>query len=537
MSMSSSLMKHSLLGALAALLLFFAACNTPEPQEKTPADSGTEKTVAEKPPVREQTPEKGTPPPGVGDACRRSPIVAKGTCPNDRLICVAVNDSDNKCFENCTKTNECADPSEACIAGPRGLKVCYKVAKAGAKCDPLNRIICRRDFADPPEFCNGGVCKARPKDGWDKGDRCTPPRGNQQSDCKSGMLCLTVASDDYRCIQSCKADGDCPKGEICDADTFQNKVCVIPAKENERCARTERRVCKTNDPNKQLVCRDNKCVAPVTLKKVGEKCKQDIDPTKTQGNCEVGLQCLGVTQFFAVCHKPCKANSECPNGETCMMQPNVGKKATLACVIAVKDGGSCDIQKRRLCQGQPGKYFKCKTDADDKTEGTCTEVKIGDKCVNDNDCGLMKCAAVGDPKNKYCLVPCDAAKPNCPGKGACGPLAQGGPDLCMPTGPKKVNEQCTALQAGGDRLNVSGLCVGGFTCITFKQGNPAGVCMTRQLDCTKPCPTKGHVCIPIRGGALCGLNCAKDANACAATKTKCTPVSQDGKTKVCGPNI
>ncbi len=526
-------------GGVAALLLLVSACNNPEPTEKTPSDSGTQKeAIAEKPPVREQTPEKREPPPGVGKDCRRSPVTAQGTCPNKQLICVAINDTASKCFENCTKSNECASTNEACVPGPRGYNVCYKVAKAGEKCDPENRIVCRRDFADPPEFCNAGTCKARPKEGWSKGDRCTPPRSDQQSDCKTGLLCLSVAADDYRCIQSCKGAGDCPKGETCWAEPFQTKVCVIAAGENDRCARTERRFCRSTDPNKQLVCREAKCVAPVTLKKVGERCKQDIDPSKTQGDCEVGLKCLGVSEFFAVCHKPCKANSECSNGETCVRHPNVGKKATLACVIPVKDGGSCDIMKRRLCETLPGRFFKCKRAADDKTEGTCTEVKVGDGCTNDADCGSMSCTAVGDAKFRYCLIPCDAANPTCPGKGACGALIKDGPTVCSPTGPKKINEQCTALQPGGPRLNSSGLCGGGgLVCITFKQGNPAGVCMTRQLDCSKPCPNTGHKCIPVQGGALCGLDCSTNAAACTKTSTKCTPVSKDGKTKVCGPNI
>ncbi len=511
---------------LFIIFVQFNACGKDEKQqettvEKVSKDAGTiHETIAEKTPT-----EKKQPPPGVGKACISGP---RGhNCPSQTaLACLVISSNQGICVENCTATDTCTLDSEICYEYNNGYKACFKMANLGEKCSLKDRTVCRGESVDPPEYCIKGVCKARPKDGWNIGDDCSPPTG-EQSDCKKGLLCISLSKSLHQCLQKCEKDSDCPSGETCWAKPLGYKVCVIAAKVGEKCDRLERRFCKAKDAAHPVICHQGKCKMKSDYNQLGEDCKQDFDPTKVRGSCDVGMVCLGVAHFKSICHKACKSDSDCPSGEKCALHPNDGKPIK-ACIIPATKGQTCNLVKRKLCLGQAKQILRCKPNKEDEPEGKCVEVNAGDACEIASDCGPMVCSKVGD--KRYCFIPCDPKNPQCPGNGAC--VDKDGVTVCMPTGPKKLDEPCTVLQGGGAKLNTSNLCVGGISCIPFKKGSPAGVCMKPVAQCTQGACPAGHICIALKNGGLCALDCSKNTAVCKPG-TKCAQINKIGK--ICAP--
>lgn len=519
--------------ALSLLVVGFSygvACDPapPENKEKTVDASTAKETKPEPTVVRETTPEGLSQPEGLGEACRISPHSAQGTCKNDRLLCGSVSTSSNICFENCSGSDKCSVPGEQCtvVKELSTYRVCVKVAQKGETCGLDKRIICPGKSADPPLFCIQGKCTEKPKDGWGVGQVCSPPRGDQQSDCKKGLVCIIHAKGLYQCAKSCKADGDCTNGEICWEEPLKAKVCVIPVKAGGKCNKLERKFCKSDNPLSPLNCKEGICKSDSQLKQLGEKCTKSTVPGQERGNCDQNMVCLGVSRLEAKCHKACKAKSDCPSSESCVAHPNVGPGDPIqACVIEVAAGGECDLTARKMCAQEANKFFKCKKPDDKTTKGVCTEIKIGDGCKVDTDCGRMVCTKIDpkNPANKYCLLPCDPKAPKCPANGACRAWEQNGPTTCVPTGPKQKDEACTQPQATGPKLNTTTFCTGGLNCIALQQGAASGICMKNVAQCAAGSCSAGHVCIAVRGGGLCGLDCSKDKTVCKPG-TKCTPI-------------
>lgn len=524
---------------LVGWLAYGVACDPapvtekPEVKDSAPVETGPEPTITE------SAPDGLTQPDGVGNKCRRGPDPGQGDCPNKRLVCGPISRTEAYCYENCTETKKCALADEQCVtveAFPQ-IPVCVKVAKKGEECGLEKRIICPGEAVDPPLYCLSGKCTEKPKDGWDVGQPCTAPRGDQQSDCKAGLLCVQYAQNRFICAKKCDKDGDCSGSEICWEKPFSVKACVIPVKAGEKCNPLERRFCKTDNPLSPLECNaSGVCESTSDVKQLGEVCTKSVVPGQERGNCDQGMLCLGVSDREARCHKSCTNPGDCPSGEGCVQHPNPGPGDPIkACVIQVGDGEVCDLQKRKMCKQEANKFFKCKKPDDTKTEGKCVEINIGDGCVNDGDCGSMICVAVdsNQPASKYCLLPCDPKTPKCPGNGACQGFGQNGPFACLPTGPNKAAEPCKALQAGGQALNTTTLCVGGLACVTFQQGNPAGVCMKSVAQCNATACESGYVCLPTQNSGFCGLDCSTNASVCKPG-TKCVEITQL-KAKVCGP--
>lgn len=525
------------LGLVSCIVSIHMGCPSAPPEEPAPQDATTPETRPEPPPVRDDAPDGKQQPAGVGDKCTISPIAAKGTCPSDSLLCGSISNTESICFENCSKTNECALPNEQCtvVQGLSKFPACVLVADKGADCGLDKRTICRGELVDPPQFCVDGKCTERPKDGWDVDQACSPPSGTQ-SDCKAGLLCMELAKGVYRCAKKCDQDGDCPNGESCWEEPLNTKVCVIAAKSGEKCNNLERRFCRTENKLNPLDCKTGVCKPRTELKQVGETCIKSVLPGEERGNCDQGMLCLGVSDREAVCHTACNTAADCPSGEACASHPNLGPgDPARACVKPIKAGGTCDLKTRSLCEQPAGKYYKCDRPDDTTTEGKCVEINVGDGCVNDNDCGAMRCIAINPmaADKKYCLVPCDPAKPACPGNGACQAWGMNGPNACVPTGPKQQDEACTALQAVGDKLDLAKACTGGVVCVTFEQGNPAGVCMKRVVQCAAGACDAKHVCLPAGQTAFCGLDCSTDKSVCKSGTT-CRELTNP-KASVCGP--
>lgn len=505
-------------------------CGNPAPAEEITVDATPEKTPepeAQAEVVVETVPK---PPVGAGKDCVQGP--RGNDCPKDEatMHCFAVTSTKSICFENCLATNKCLDPTEECrVANKAGQKACYKAAKQGEACSLDQRIRCEEDYADPPIYCIAGKCTQRPSGGWDLGQTCTPPRGADQSDCKAGLSCVELASNEFRCLKACTQESDCPTGETCWDEPLGKKVCLIGAKENQSCERLERRFCKSDDPkNYPLECTKGKCTSTVSYVKLGEICKKDIDPTKVQGNCEPGFICLGVAEFEARCHKACDKDP-CPSGETCIDHPNINGQPLKGCILPAAKDGDCDLTKRTFCIGAGTQILRCK-------DAKCIEIQIGDGCKNDIECGPLKCTFLS-ATNGYCLVPCNPQAPQCPGNGTCQSFGQNGPFACIPTGPKKSDENCAALQAGGDKLNVGAYCQGGLICLSgFAQNNPAGVCVNPVVGCQAGACAAGRVCVPLQNSAVCAKDCSQDPAVCSAPDTACLDIQQL-QVRICGPKI
>ena len=530
-----SLSKLCLIFCFAGFILQSAACgdnNTTEPtQEKTTPDAAEK--APEKAP-KEEAPEQVGPPAGVGEKCR-SGGGGRHNCPGTGLACVITDSTNGICFESCT-SGECSQKDEICKPYSGSFKACFKLANKGEACSIETRTTCREDSVEPPEYCIQGKCTARPKDGWGEGQNCSPSGGSEQSDCKAGLACVSLASNLFKCVKTCTADADCPTGKKCWEEPLNKKVCLTAAKIGDSCDRLNFEFCYTDDKvNKPVKCdtSTSKCVSASDKKAVGEDCAQSFDPTNKQGNCEQGLVCLGVTFNRSMCYKACTAAADCTNGEVCTDHPNDGEPIK-ACVIAAKKDELCDLTKRRLCVGASGQLFRCKPHAENDPEGKCVEVNIGDACEGDAECGNMACVAPdsSQAQKRYCLTRCNPQNIQCPGNGAC--VDAGGTPVCIPVGPKKEDEACTGPQVGGAKLNTSNSCVGGLNCVTFKQGNPAGVCMKGVAQCTAGACDSKHTCVPLQNKTgICGRTCA--GNGDCLTDTICTEVSQG--VKVCGPKI
>jgi len=533
-----SLFHSARLWTVTLLLAFFAwslqaGCSTPPanepaPEPTTKADASTPEPQPEV--VQEAVPEEMTVHPKVGQSCRRGPN--GDTCDEKFLLCVPVSNTASICVQNCTSDGRCPK-GEICRIAHQGFKACIKVVKAGEKCDKSKRLHCAEDFADPPEYCIGGTCKKQPKEGWGLGERCTEPRsGSKQSDCKKGMVCLPLVKGDFRCLQACNANADCPKGEVCWDEPLGHKVCLVPAKEKEVCDRAKRRFCKSDDPqNKPLECKEGKCESKGDFKKEGDFCKVGFGADK-RGNCRADLWCVGVSEFKAICHKPCKANSDCKSGEECLMHPNYvtadKTNPVPVCVVPRTKDQDCDIMKRKLCKNTSSMYLKCK-------ESKCVQINIGDGCKTPADCGSMSCVPIdgNQPDIKYCLLPCTPGKTKCPGNGFCQAFVKDGPTVCVPTGPKGLDERCAALKAGGGKLNTTNSCKGGTLCFPLTKSG-SGVCAILVGPC-KPnvCTNKHHGCVPLQnGGGLCTVDCSKDPKLCKPGTT-CKQVTKANK--ICVP--
>jgi hypothetical protein len=518
----------------------FVQCTSNPPIEETTTQDATVPDTSEQEAVLDQvvTPEKPQPPPGLGDSCKMSPYSVQGTCPDRRLLCGTISATESRCFENCTESQTCTDEEEICrsVSEISNYPICVKLAAKGEGCGSEKRVICPGDSVNPPLYCIEGVCTERPKDGWQKGQPCTPPRGDDQSDCQSGLICVEHVKNDYRCIQKCQADGDCPTGESCWDGPLGKKVCLIAAKIGESCDPLKRRFCKTENPRNPITCKQGICRAQTELKQVGEACTKSVVPSEYQGNCDDGLACLGVSRLSSMCHKLCKSNSDCSAGQSCLQHPNIGPGDPAdVCVIAVDVGQSCDLTKQVMCKQPTDVTYKCKTPDENIDAGVCVKVDIGDACVNDADCGKMICIRVTE-KDRYCLVGCDPKAPKCPDNGGCQMWGQDGPTACIPTGPRQEDDPCTALQGGSEKLNTSALCTGGLACVRFSDQSAEGICMQQVAQCTATaCTSPGHICLATQTGGFCGLDCSQNPNVCKPN-TKCLELAQL-KAKVCGPNI
>ncbi|MCB9644129.1 MAG: hypothetical protein H6728_13720 [Myxococcales bacterium] len=523
---------------LSALLMLwtFSSTLTGCPQssgtEEIAQDSGPVETKPE-PQPEPQVEQAGKPPKGVGADCVQGPRGNNCDTSESPMLCLAVNSTKSVCYENCTATGKCMDPNEKCItATSDGLRGCYILASKGETCGVAIRTRCDEDLVDPPVFCIEGKCTERPQEGWDLGQACLPPRGNEQSDCKTGLICTELAKNDYRCFKKCEADTDCPNGEVCWDEPLNKKVCLIGSKEGGPCDRNKRQFCKSDDPaNYPLSCRNDKCESTVSYVKLGEKCRKDIDPSKKQGDCEPGLYCLGVSEFEARCHKPCQASTECPSGEVCVTHPNYPNDPEKACVIPVKLGETCNLLDRKYCHSGTDQILRCKL-PENQNAGTCIEVKVGDACVNASECGPMICVPFS-ATNLYCLFPCNPNNPTCPGNGTCAAFGDMGmpPFACIPNGPKKLDQPCKALKAEGANIDTSELCEGSLLC-AVPQGAAGGVCYETVPGCTATACQGAvqRVCIPIQNGGLCAKDCSAGSGQTCDGGTTCTDFQQ---AKIC----
>lgn len=493
--------------------------------------------------VAEPVPEKPLPPEGLGEACQISPVSQQGTCKSKGLLCGAVDDKNALCFENCSSAN-CTIDGEQCVTVDdisNRFPICVKVAKTGETCDLKSRTVCRGTAIDPPEFCVGGKCTQRPKDGWSLGQNCTFDPRNDQGDCIKNLICVEHAKEEYRCAKACNDDKDCTGGEVCGTDLGNKKACVIIAKIGEPCSPSERKFCRTTDPNNPVRCQSGVCRGSLDLKQLDEACAKSLQPGQVRGDCDQNLLCLGVSSIASKCHKECKSQSDCPTGESCMLHPNEGPGDPLrACVKPVPSGGTCDLTKRLMCEQPTGKFFKCdrkeKPDGNFEDEGTCLEIVEGAACKTATDCGAMLCITIAiqnAPPAKNCMLPCDPQTP-CPKDAACQSWGQNGPTACLPVGPKKEDEVCARFApAEGKNLDTANYCVGGFQCVGLGQ-SAQGVCMQAVAQCSaSACKSPGHVCLPTQGGGFCALDCSTNANVCK-TGTKCQPLSNP-KATICAP--
>ena len=531
--------KKALLFSLLCLcLLVFSSTaltgcpNTPPPSEEVAQDATSNEPTPE--PQPEPTPETtDQPPKGVGLDCLSGPRGNDCDTSESKMLCLPVTATRSICYENCSDSLKCRASDETClVVNQDGQRACFKRANKGEACGIAIRARCDEDLVTPPVFCVEGKCTERPAGGWDLNQSCTPPRGNEQSDCKDGLICVELASRDYRCLKKCAANSECPQGEVCWDEPLGKAVCLIGSAEGGSCERNKREFCKSDDPvNYPLTCRNAKCESTVSYVDIGEKCQKNIDPTKTQGNCKPGMLCLGVSSFESRCHYACE-NDRCPvGGEVCVTHPNISGDPLRACVLPIAKDQACNLTERKYCHSGTSQILRCKRD-EGKDEGICVEVKVGDGCINNDTCGSMRCIAL-TATNLYCLVPCDPNRPNCPGNGICQQWGQNGPFACFPVGPQKVDQPCKGLDTSGVNLDTSQLCESPLSCIAFTQNDPRGVCYRTVTGCTADAcqDSVPRVCLAVQGGGICARDCSN--NQSCETGTVCRQVQQS---QICGPD-
>ncbi|MEM1007844.1 MAG: hypothetical protein AAGJ35_02455, partial [Myxococcota bacterium] len=452
-----------------------------------------------------------------------------------RMLCLPISERRSICHENCTQNNTCQDPAEQCIAThTKGQKACYKMAQKGETCGAEQRIRCPQDLVSPPVYCVRGTCTERPAAGWDVDQTCTPPNGNAQSDCKTGLECIQLSAGQYRCAQSCSTQQDCKaQGEACWDAGFGKRYCLLEAKENQPCDRAQRRLCRSDDPkNYPLTCKNGKCVSTVSYTQIGEICRTDLDATKHRGDCAPGLLCLAVSQFEARCHHACGPNDTCPDTEVCLQHPNPGRERTRACAIPVQVGDSCAPAKRKLCASQTNDNVVCIRKDEHDLQGQCTLVTPGDRCRTAADCGRLQCTLIGE-KDTYCLSPCRPGVIDCPNQQLCLQFRDGAPFACLPDGPNALDTPCKVLQPGPDKLETRQLCKAPLYCQPFHEKKPEGLCVPFVNGCkNNPCTqTSRRICVSVVENQR-GF-CARDCSTLACPQN--TACRERGANKICSP--
>ncbi|MEM9067444.1 MAG: hypothetical protein AAGE52_03030 [Myxococcota bacterium] len=274
-----------------------------------------------------------------------------------------------------------------------------------------------------------------------------------------------------------------------------------------------------------------------------EICLRDCDPVDEDPCGRMFYGCTNDFRFPSVCLPGCRSNADCPDGQACDPDGDLGQgtcfnpDAELG--DACTDSEECDEDGFCLAEffaGWPGGAclsFGCDVAGNTGCEGDgqCLPSPRGGGlcfggCETDDDCrDGYSCEADDDfPDRMFCSPACEDDSA-CSGGRECNPAL----GTC--------DDPFDADELGDPCSTVMGACAGG-TCFTeFASGFPGSYCTFTGCDATMPdaddgCPGDG-VCVANGGDNVCIDGCEDDRD-CRSPDYTCRQVDRDDPSKGLG---
>ena len=309
---------------------------------------------------------------------------------------------------------------------------------ADADCKTSGVSSCAPPFIDAPHARCQRPCKVKADCG--RGLVCNKATGRcgqcqQQADCASSSAhhCQLAS---MRCV-ACKADADCGgQTPLCDSTSGRCVACKTSA----QCAASAHGLvcaggactCAADKDCAGSAAQGGRCVTFGGLKRCG--CAADKDcatsaagpscyttvnkcTCKASGDCkkapQTSCQAPYPAAVYKVCVRPCKADQDCPAGNTPRCKTSSG-----ACVSCTTSAHCASRPWARVCAGHKSRCVECLKDAD------CTPQTLGSKCSSelcgcaaDAQCSANLHGKVCHASYKVCSCAVDA---DCPAGKKCG---------------------------------------------------------------------------------------------------------------------
>lgn len=301
---------------------------------------------------------------------------------------------------------ECSETADCC--GDKATEAPAKCADRNAICEAANRLIpgCATTSCTSDATCNGGTCTP----GFCQGTYQVSTDACQvAADCPKNICIIPSGSVSGSCALS---------GAFCDATTT---CTTYTATCSSRICNCVNPIYKPEDP----ICSDPDCEDICLLRCQDNLCLEDKS-CKTDAQClALGLQvcdggrCVECTSkadcdedneetcVSGRCHKPCKANEECPLFEACVDGDceYVGCNDDRECILAASRGlqGVGGTSNAQSAGADDPRLYKCLANDADPKHKTC---KI--PCENDGSCGQFQvcdegyCKFVGCNSDEQC---------------------------------------------------------------------------------------------------------------------------------------
>ncbi|MCS6915089.1 MAG: outer membrane exchange protein TraA family protein [Myxococcales bacterium] len=293
-------------------------------------------------------------------------------CQPPRPVCADINGV-HQCVQ-------CVEDADCELTYPGGNRKCDKRTYTCEECNV---------DADCPKGkrCEQNKCVPCASDTQCAGSSCTccPP---------SAPRCIDAGDGQFVCSQ-CRADSDCPRGQVCD---LQNRRCVEKVAE-----------CNTNDrcgascapcPREQI---GDSPPRPFCLEgKVCVQCRSDLD-------CGPGRYCLSGDCVPCTTDRRCGPTCRSCGGDTPFCKPAAAAEAA-TCVRCLTDahcaGGVCDPEtntctsrcemdcpRGTFCDGQ--RCVECYANTHCPCGGSCllSVHQCSDECESTSDCLATQCCS------------------------------------------------------------------------------------------------------------------------------------------------
>ena len=348
------------------------------------------------------------------------------------LVPALIPDAPGICTERsttaCASDDDCPE-GEVCVdaGGPDGL---LQVCVGGCRDD----ADCPADHACVPTPCPGPPCA----------DQCVPVnhRCETDDDCGPGRVCEPSGPGDpdgMICVEGCHDDDDCGPLAVC------NRVVCVTTPCPGICERDPDGECKADDdcPDGE-VCEFLPVLAPFDVAVCVPGCRSDAD-------CERGQSCHEVVCVTAPCPPQCvdvppgacRDDSDCPKGQVCVADLAVGPTSDFGTCVDIGECGECvgddECGPGLRCNSSEVCLQSCDCPECDVCAGSCVpDIGKCGECTSDEQCDF----GLGCNASEVCLPSCEC--PECdvcagscvPDIGDCGECVSD--NECGP------DERCTA---------------------------------------------------------------------------------------------